>query len=437
MSDKEHDPPWPAVQIILAGLFTIVFAIFVTAFIAQRTEISGAVATGGIIESDRNRVAIQHPSGGLIQSLYVQEGSNVDQGDPLLGFDVEDLNSQASILENQLLEVLARSARLESERDGKSTVTFPVNPIGDVASSPQWEELKQGQLRLFLARQDTLAQQDRKLSQQHKQIGHQISGLDDQIRAGSEMRDLILSDISQRQTLVDRGLAAKSGMSGVQRDAAEQRGLLGTLYAQRAQAVERQVEIEIEQLKLGIFRREDAITELRDLNFRQRELTEQYRAINEQRSRAIIYAPVTGVIHNLQGFTERSVVKAGETMMYVVPDDVALIVTARILPRDITRIFQGQNVNLRVRGLKESAGKQLNGKVSRISADVFADEAAGNPYYQAEIVIPKAELSRLARQVNLVPGMPIDVFIITENRTVLAYLTAPLRQRLSKALRED
>ena len=123
--------------------------------------------------------------------------------------------------------------------------------------------------------------------------------------------------------------------------------------------------------------------------------------------------------------------------MYVVPDDVALIVTARILPRDITRIFQGQNVNLRVRGLKESAGKQLNGKVSRISADVFADEAAGNPYYQAEIVIPKAELSRLARQVNLVPGMPIDVFIITENRTVLAYLTAPLRQRLSKALRED
>ena len=216
---------------------------------------------------------------------------------------------------------------------------------------------------------------------------------------------------------------------------APDRGTMGELAAQKAQAEGRITELELEILRLRTDRREEAITSLRDLQFRELELREQRRALLEQMNRLDITAPVSGLVYNLQVFAPRSVIRPADPILYIIPQDRPLVINARVEAIHVDKLHFGQEVTLRFSALDQRTTPELFGHVVQISADAFEDEATRISYYRAEVVLNDGEMARLPEGVTLLPGMPVETFIRTEDRTPIAYLVKPFTDYLARAFR--
>ncbi|MDJ0821957.1 MAG: HlyD family type I secretion periplasmic adaptor subunit [Paracoccaceae bacterium] len=404
---------------------------------AATTEISGAIIASGQIEVDQNRQIVQHPDGGVVAEIAVDEGDTVAAGDVLIRLDPTLLSSDLTITDSQLNELIARRVRLQAERDGKETLDFPPDLLDRAKADAEVAELIEGQRNLFFARRDSVAREIEQLGKRRDQIADQVRGIDAQQEALTEMLDLIDQELTDQQSLLDRGLAQASRVLSLQREKARLAGDVGELTAQKAQAEGRITEIDIEVLKLDTQRREEAITTLRDLQSRERELAEQSRALRERLSRMEITAPVSGVVYGLAVYTPRSVIRPADPVMFLVPQDRPLVIAAQVEPIHIDQLFVNQEVSLRFSSLDQRQTPELFGSVVQISADAFEDETSRIRYYRAEIVLSEGEIDRLPTGATLIPGMPVETFIRTEDRTPLAYLVKPFTDYFAKAFRES
>ncbi len=400
------------------------------------TQISGAIIASGRIEVDQNRQVVQHPDGGVVAAIEVGEGDRVEAGQVLLRLDATTLRSELAITENQLYELIARRGRLEAERDGRDGIDFDALLLAAATEGSDAEELMLGQMRLMDARATSDANETAQLRKRASQIGNQIDGLDAQAVALETQLELISRELADQQQLLEKGLAQASRVLSLQREEARLSGTMGDLVAQKAQAQGRITEIEIEILNLESQRREEAITTLRDLLYRELELRESRRALIEQLSRLDIKSPVSGIVYGMQVFALRSVIRPADPVLYIVPQDRPLVINAQVEPIHIDKVFVGQAVTLRFSALDQRSTPELMGTVQTVSADAFQDEGTQLSYYRAEIVLSEGEQARLPENVVLIPGMPVEAFIRTDDRTPIAYLTKPLMDYFTKAFRE-
>lgn len=403
---------------------------------ASFSEISGAVIAPGQIEVDQNRQVVQHPDGGVVAQILAQEGDSVRQGQLLIQLDATRLGSELAIVEGQLFELMARRGRLEAERDDKPEPVYDALLRDSAAGNEDAAVLMAGQSQLLAARRASRAQEVAQLAKRRSQIDTQITGISAQSQALGQQLELIEQELKDQQTLLDRGLAQAGRVLALRREQARLSGQLGELTAQRALAQERATEIDLEVIKLRTQQREEAINRLRDLQFRELELAEQRRALLDQRDRLAIRAPASGIIYGLQVTTPRSVIRAAEPVMFIIPQDRPLVIAARVDPIHIDKITLGQPVNLRFSALDQRTTPELTGEVAKVSPDAFVDQARGLSYYRAEITLPEAEQAKLPENIRLLPGMPVEAFIRTGERTPLAYLTKPLTDYFSKAFRD-
>lgn len=436
MSAAPAQKVWSARWPLMVGF--IALAVLVGGFgtWSVQTQIAGAIIASGRIEVERNRQVVQHPTGGVVAEIVVQEGDTVAAGDMLIRLDDTRLASQMIITEGQLYEIMARRGRLEAERDGLDDIVFSDELVQAGAKDPELAELLEGQRNLFMARRDSIAQERNQLSKRTGQIGNQIEGIDAQSVSLGRQLDLIEQEMTSQQTLFDRGLAQAGTLLALQRNAANLEGQIGELIANRAQAESRITETEIEVLKLGTSVREQAITQLRDLRYRELELREQRDALQEELDRLEIRAPVSGVVYSMQVQTPRSVLQAAQPVLYLVPQDRPLVIVARVEPIHIDQILVGQLVNLRFSALDQRTTPELEGRVALVSADAFEDEATRMTFYRAELVLAPGEIERLGQDVALIPGMPVEAYIRTDDRSPLHYLTKPLLDYFNRAFRE-
>jgi len=398
------------------------------------SSITGAVIASGRIEVDQNRQVVQHPDGGVVDAILVQEGQEVAAGDVMIRLDAENLRSELAVVEGQLLEVLARRGRMEAERDGAETLVFP--DLLRETDNPVASELMEGQRRLYAARIESEQSEREQLSRRREQIASQIDGIGAQRTALTEQLALIEEELVGQQSLLDRGLAQASRVLALQREMSNLSGRVGELTAEEAQAEGRITEIEIELLRLGSTRREEAITSLRDLQFNEIELSERRRALLSQLARLDIRAPVSGVVYGLSVFAPRSVIRPADPVLFIVPQDRPLVITTQVLPQDIDQITVGQEVALRFSAFDQRRTPELFGTVTQISADAFQDESSQVRYYRAEIALGEGEAERLPQSMVLIPGMPVEAFIATQERSPLEYFVKPLSDYFAKAFRE-
>jgi len=418
------------------GLGGLALLIFGFGGWASFSEISGAVSAPGQIEVDQNRQVVQHPDGGVVAEILAQEGGTVRQGQLLIQLDATRLGSELAIVEGQLFELMARRGRLEAERDDRPEPVYDPLLRDSAASNGDAAVLMAGQSQLLAARRASTAQEVAQLAKRRSQIDTQITGISAQSQALGQQLQLIEEELTDQQTLLDRGLAQAGRVLALRREQARLSGQLGELTAQRALAQERATEIDLEVIKLRTQQREEAITRLRDLQFRELELAEQRRALLERRDRLAIRAPVSGIIYGLQVTTPHSVIRAAEPVMFIIPQDRPLVIAARVDPIHIDKITLGQPVNLRFSALDQRTTPELTGEVAKVSPDAFVDQARGLSYYRAENTLPEAEQAKLPNTIRLLPGMPVEAFIRTGDRTPLAYLTKPLTDYFSKAFRD-
>ncbi len=428
---------WSARAPVTLGMIGLV--IFFGGFVAWAviTQISGAIIASGRIEVDQNRQIVQHPNGGVVSVIHVEEGDVVTAGEVLIELDNTQLVSQLSIVEGQLYELMARRGRLEAERDGSDTVKFEEELLEGAKSNPDVAELVNGQSNLFMARRESTEREKEQLAQRRIQIANQIEGIESQERSLEEQSDLIGQELESQQSLLDRGLAAAGTVLALRRQTASLGGQLGELAASKAQAQERITEIEIQTLSLTTQRREEAITTLRDLRYRELEFVEQRASLITEIERQLIRAPVSGIIYGLRVQTLRSVIRGADPVLYLVPQDRPLVIAARVDPIHIDQIVTGQDVNLRFSALDQRTTPELEGKVTLVSADAFEDEQVGISYYRAEIILNPGEIEKLNAGQILIPGMPVEAFIRTAERSPLAYLIQPLADYFNRAFRES
>lgn len=432
-----QETEWSARSPLLIGAMTLLILLGGFGTWAVMSSIAGAIVASGRIEVDRNRQIVQHLDGGIVAEILVDEGDSVARGDVLLRLDAKELRSQLAITEGQLFEMMARRGRLEAERDSAKEVEFEEELLALAMIRPAVADLVEGQRRLFVAREESIAREIEQLNKRSAQTKDQIKGIKAQQASMELQLGLIAEELKNQTILLERGLAQAGTVLNLRRTEADLSGRLGELVATEAQALGRITETEIEILKLGSTRREEAITQLRDLRYQELELGENRRTLLERLDRLDIAAPVSGIVYDLQVHTPRSVIRAADPVLYLVPQDRPLVIAAQVSPTDIEQIYVGQDVTLKFSSLDQRNTPDLFGKVMLVSADAFEDQNTGVSYYRAEIELNADEAQRLPKGTVLIPGMPVESYIRTQDRSPLSYLIKPLADYFVKAFRED
>jgi len=426
---------WSPRRPLLIGAVTLTLLVGGFGSWAVTTPIAGAVIATGQLEVERDRVVVQHPDGGVVEEIFVIEGSRVSAGDVLLRINGGEFISELAVVENQFFETLARRGRLEAERANLDVPAFPALLLEAASNLPDAMAKLEAQKALFRARTETLAQLEAQLDRRAEQAQLQVVGIDAQLLAIQEQLSHLSEELVAQESLLERGLALSPRVLSLRRERARLQGTLGELQADRASTAARIAEIGIERLRLTLDRREAAEEQLVDLAVREQELAERRSVLRDRLIKLELRAPVSGGVLDLQVTTAGAVIRAAEPVMHLIPEGRPLVVVARVEPTDIDEVFAGQEARIMLAGMGGRMMSDLIGAVSRVSADVLNDPATGASFYRVEIMLTPEELAKLEGR-PLVPGMPAEVFLTTRMRTPLAWLVQPLSDYFSRALKE-
>lgn len=432
----DHIKRWGAPRTVALGFAAVVMLGAGTWAWGVSTKIAGAVVASGLVQVQNRSQVVEHPTGGVVGALLVSDGDLINAGDVVVQLDNTATVSALAIIDAQLFEVLARIARLRAERDGLENIVFSNELREEATRSVEIQGQIEGQIRLFAARRNTVGQQTKQLAEQKLQIENAIRGLQFQYDALGAQIDLLEIEFSDQKQLLERGLTQASRVSSIERELAQMRGQSGRLTTDIAQSRGRIAGLEIDILAIAAQRQEDAITALRDLENNLLELTERKMALERERDLLVVRAPAQGVVFGSTVYGPQTVVGAGEPMMYIVPQDQPLVVTARVPAIHIDQVHIGQIANLRFTTFDQRTTPELDGYVSKLSADTLEDDRTGQVFYSAELALTANELAKLGDDTVLLPGMPVEAFLRTGDRTPIAYLTKPLWDYFSRAFRE-
>lgn len=420
---------------VLGGYVTLFVLVFGIGAWAAVSRISGAVIAQGSVEVEGNRQVVQHPTGGVIAAIHVRDGDPVAAGDILISLEGDMLISELGIVEGQWFEILARKSRLSAERDGLDSVTFDPELVSRAAASPEIAELIAAQVQQFEARRKIQAEEEAQLKERRIQIANQNTGLE-ALRSATRLQVALLSrEIEGQESLLSQGLTQITRVLTPQRELARLKGTDGQVEASIAENRGRIAEIEIERVRLYSTLREEAIEGLRDQEFREIELRERRQSLTDQIARLDLRAPVSGIVYGSAADTLRGVIRAAEPVMHIVPQDSPLIVRSRVETTNIDQIHIGQEAVLRFSAFDARATPEVTGLVVAISADAIEDEQSGTRFYRTDIRLSEGAGDQLAG-LTILPGMPVEAFISTQDRSALSYFVKPFSDYFTRAFRD-
>ncbi|MGY4475946.1 HlyD family type I secretion periplasmic adaptor subunit [Bradyrhizobium sp. USDA 3364] len=420
-------------QHILAVAMAAAFLVASIGIMGAATKMSGAIISQGSLVVESSVKKVQHPSGGVAKKLLVEDGSRVAKNDLLILMDETVAQANLTAVTKSLWELEARRARLQAERDGDAETAFPDSVAS--LSDPSAQAVVSGERRFFQLRKDANEGQKQQLKEQIAQLKEQISGMQDQLNAKKQEADLIANELTGVQQLWEQRLVSLSRLSALQRDSARLLGERGQLTASIAQARGKISETELKILQVDQDFRSGVAKELADIRAKYADTIEKQVTAKDQTEKLEIRAPQAGVVHDLTIHTQGGVIAAGETIMTIVPDRDNLIVETHVAPQDIDQVKLAASAVLRFTNFNQRTTPEIEGEVSRIGADVSRDDKTAPTYFLVRIAIPPSELNKLATT-HLLPGMPVEVFIPTSERTVLSYLIKPLADQVHRAFRE-
>jgi HlyD family secretion protein len=416
------------------GLFAI-FGLFggLVAW-AGNTEISGAVISGGTLVVESYPKQIQHQDGGTVREILVHNDDAVTEGQVLLRLDDTAIRASLGVVTSQLNEALVQEARLVAEIDGKPSFEIPADLD---ANDPAVVSLRSTQQQILTA---AIAERDGRIGQLNEQIaqlGHQIDGLVIQQEAAEKQLAIIHQRVTDMDGLYAQHLAQAAEVSNLHMQEAAAEGEKGRLNATISQtrATISEKKLAIEQMQTDFM--QQALDLLQKTRQTIAEGTQQKVAALDKLDRTVIKAPQTGIIHESVVHTVGGVVAPGETLMQIVPASDNLLVGIRIDPQDIESVHVDQKVNLRFMTLDHRRTPEGWGKIESISPDLVVEQQTGRRYYTANVRIDPDEKARLDKDVRLMPGMPVEAFVTTGDRTVLSYLLHPLVEEMQLAFREQ
>jgi HlyD family secretion protein len=401
---------------------------------AAATSIAGALIAPGSIVVDTSAKKIQHPTGGVVGEIAVSNGKQVVAGDLLVRLDETMTRANLQIVSKTLDELTARRARLRAERDGVDEVVWP-EAFAQRREDAAVMELMGDEQRLFDLRRTTRVGQKRQLRERIAQLNEEAAGIVAQQAAKSKELVLVENELAGVRELWDKKLIQMARLTALEREAARLDGERAQLIATAAQSRGKVSEIELQITQIDRELASEVGRELREIDGKASEYAERKIAAEDQLRRIEIRAPIAGTVHELSVHTVGGVIGPGEQLMLIVPTSDELTVEARVAPQDIDQVRIGQLASLRFSAFNQRTTPEIDGVVSRVSADVTLEQRTGISYYTVRISIDPQQFARLG-DVRLVPGMPVESFIKTGDRTVASYLVKPLADQVARAFRE-
>jgi HlyD family secretion protein len=401
---------------------------------AATAVISGAVVASGSLVVDTNVKKVQHPTGGIVGELRVRDGDHVHAGDVVVRLDETVTRANLAIVTKGLGEMMARKARLESERDGLDTITFPAQLLAE-ADDPDRAAAMDSERKLFNLRKTARSGQKAQLRERIAQLGEEIAGLAAQQNSKAKEIALIERELAGVRELWKQNLVQLTRLTALEREAARLDGERGQLVAASAQAKGKIAETALQILQIDQDIASDVAKELREVDGKIGELVERKVAAEDQLKRTDIRAPQDGTVFQLAVHTIGGVITAGDPIMLIVPEADNLSVEVKVNPQDIDQLQLNQQAILRFSAFNIRTTPEIEGVVTRISADTTTDQRTGQSYYTVRIAMPADQIERLG-EVKLLPGMPVEAFMQTRDRTMLSYLIKPLHDQFLRAFRE-
>jgi HlyD family secretion protein len=369
-----------------------------------------------------------------------RQGSEVEAGQVLLRLDDTLTRATLGVVRSQLDLYVAREARLLAERDGLANIVFSE---GSLAGPPR--EIAEGAItgegRLFQSRRSGLEGQRAQLRERIAQIAEEIRGLTAQQQSKDSEINYVGEELSSVSELYSKHLVSLARLKQLQRDQARLQGERGQLVADIARSRGKIAETELQILQLDQEFRTDVLKELRETQAKVAELQERANAAADELKRTDVRAPQAGIVYQLQVHTIGGVIGKGETIMQVAPRADSLIVEAKVTPQDIDQVEVGAPVRIRIAAGNRRTTPDLDGEVMVVSPDLVREPLAtpsgiqNQAYYIARVALSKADIKAIG-DLQLVAGMPVEVYIRTQDRTPLDYLLKPLHEQIARTFRE-
>jgi HlyD family secretion protein len=395
---------------------------------------SAAVASG-VVESETSRKTIQHLEGGIIRKILVADGDAVRAGQTLILLEDTKARAEVQSLQGQLWDATAREARLQAEQHGQERVSFPAKLVTMQNESPPVAAVLAAQQGIFETRRQVFQSQAAVNREKRSQVEKEIEGLRAQESAASRRVEIVREEAATVAMLVDKGLERRPRLLNLQREMADIEGRRGEIVAQISRAGQVINESEATLLKLESDRQNEIAQSLREAQNQIFQIRERLQAADDQLLRTAVRAPEDGVVTELRFHTLGGVIGAGAPLMDLVPSQDRLIVTARVRPEDIDVVHPGLSADVNLLPYNQRRVPRIQGTVTHVSADRLVDKRTDQPYYAAKIRVHQ----RIAGidGVQIIPGMPAQVFIKTGRGTVAFYALRPLLDSFNNAFHED
>lgn len=420
---------------LFQGYLWLILLVVVLGGWSAIAKIKGAVIASGRIIVESKPKTLQHLDGGIVGEILVQDGVLVNAGDVVLRLDPTEMDASRTIVSKRLNIAQARFDRLRAERDSLNQITWSPGLIAQ-ESDLEVRDVMVGQNKLFQARRRSINGQIGQLRERIAQSSEQISGFEDLIGSKRDQLALISQELDGLRQLLIKGYVSKTRVLALEREEARLNGEIATHRSDIARTRSLISETEIQMLQLRKDSEASILTETREVESELNDLREQLTTASGKRKQIDITTPVTGIVHDLVVTTIGGVITPGQSLMQIIPVDDRLIIESRVLPNDIDQVYNGQVATVRMSAFNQRTTSELKGLVIKSSADSLVDEVTGMPYFSVLIEVPEEELKKLGDLV-LVPGMPAEAFIQTEDRRVISYLMKPFTDQLSRAFREE
>ncbi|BDW84685.1 MULTISPECIES: HlyD family type I secretion periplasmic adaptor subunit [Roseicyclus] len=402
---------------------------------AARADLAGAVVLTGEVSVDRNLRVVQHADGGIVQDILVSAGDAVNAGDVLIRLDNTAAWTERAILHGRIAEFSIRRMRLQAQRELRDSFDLPEGLDELVTPRETIMSIYAGELRIFEGGIASYRSRREQLELGIEQVRAEIEGLEARLAANSEEIQLVSTENSRVEQLSDLQLTARNAVFSINRENVRLQGERGDILSTLARARSRISELELDILSMDDQARTDAQQELRDIETQLTELNERRMVVEATLARTDIRAPIAGRINDLNINSVGGVISPAEILATIVPEDANLVFTAQVPAVQIEQVEVDRPARLRFSAFEQNATPEIAGVVDYVAAAATRDETTGGDFYDIRVEVEPQELAQLGGR-ELRPGMPVEIYVTTSERTALSYLVKPFRDQIARAFRE-
>ena len=412
-----------------AILYTIIaFCIAFLIWANNATLDEVARGMGQVVPSSEIQI-VESLDPGIVEAILVNEGDIVEPNEEVLR--LRDIQATADLesSEKEFYSLKARAQRLRAQAGGLEEPDFTEIVRQQVPASVREER------QSFVASLSNIDSQIDILERQKRQKQQEIQETRARINDLRQVLEVTRDEYNILQPLVERGSAAKVELLQIERKLREQETELNSLQASIPRMREAARELESKQEEIRSKAKAEAQEELAQVVQKINSLEQTIKGLQDKKVRTTLRSPVKGTVKEINVNSVGEVVKPGEQLIQIVPDNDQLIIETRIRPEQIAFIRPGQKAVVQITAYDFAVYGGLNGKVVDISADTITNEE-GEAYYRVRVLTEESRIERKNETLPIIPGMIASVDIVTGHKTVMEYILNPIIRTLDRSLSE-